>query len=169
MKFPLLPDRRQQRPLPLPEVEETRQEVRRNSRRIRAPAAFYHVDERGEPRVLALTLYSEQGDRKLADCMLYDVNDQGVAFASPEILDMNLNGILAAHHPGERESVASARISVVNERSWKNPAQDEVPESMRGIKELFVYGAAIEDEDFRSFIRLVLESLAVSMSRMPAP
>ncbi len=170
MKYSLLPDRRQKQGLPpLPEVEETRQEVRRNSRRIRAPAGFYHVDNRGEPRSLALSLYAQDGGRRLADCMLYDVNDDGVAFASPDILDMDLPAILAAHHPGEREPVAAARVTIVNQRVWKKPAAGELPDSMQGLGELFVYGARIEDEDFRSFIRLVLESLAVSMSRMPAP
>ncbi len=162
----LVNDRRRPRTPPLPEVEETRQEVRRSSRRIRAPAAFYHVDENGNPRALSLTLFSGKGTEQLAKCMLYDVNDQGLAFASPDILDMNLTGILSAHHPGEREPVASARISVVNERSWKNPPQDELPDFLRGTPELFVYGARIEEEDVRSFVRLVLESLAVSMSRM---
>ncbi len=165
MKLPLLPDRRERAALPLLEVEESRQEVRRVSRRIRVPAAFYHMTESGEPRALELSLFSSDDNRKLADCMLYDVNDEGIAFASPDILNMDLQGILTAYHPDEDDPVMAAEVTVVNERGWNHPSPEDLPEAFKQCTEMFVYGARVKEQGARGFIRLVLESLAISMSR----
>ncbi len=134
---------------------------RRSARRIRTPLNLYYFPTPDHFVPLELTVIYRASGTKAIDCFLYDVNDQGIGFASPVEFPADSELTVLGHHAEEMTPLVATHVTIVNSRPF--PADKEPPEKFAG-RPLWLHGTRMELEDAMLLYKATLDSIALHVA-----